>query len=103
MQIPIPNHCVPHSQCKQVESKIQITSVKFVSALTLSYWQSSSLLLTFHCNTLLKQNDVFACETESEMISKKLLSCGGSENKQNNKILENGKLPVMRDFVSAKA
>lgn len=33
------------------------------------------------------------------MIDIKQLSCCGSEHKQNNKILENGKLPVMRDFV----
>lgn len=82
---------MPHSQCKQVESKIQITPVKFVSAPTLSYWQSSSLLLTFHCNTLLKQNDGFACETKGGMIDVQQLSCCGSEHKQNNKILENGK------------
>lgn len=98
-------------QCKQGVSKIQITSVKSVSALPLSYWQSSFLLLIFHCNTLLKQNDVFSVKQKKRNVwykatfmlwqwthTKGTQTKTKPQNQKTTKILENRKLPLIRDF-----
>lgn len=62
-----PMHCVLCVLWK-VGSKIQITSVKFVPKSPLSSWQLSSILLAFHCNTLVKCVDVLCSETKVKWL-----------------------------------
>lgn len=88
---------MPHSQHKQVESKIQITSVKFVSAATLSYWQPSSLLLTVYSNTLVQCTGFCLWNKKWNDWYKATFMLWWW--KQNNKILEDGKLLAMRGSV----